>query len=61
VYIIAVEKKEPYRCGVWLVNSETLLFARAEIEEAIERFKIAKADDQWITGYEELRILNFSA
>jgi hypothetical protein len=61
VYIIAVEKKEPYRCGVWLVNSETLLFARAEIESAIERFKIAQADDHWITGYEELRILNFSA
>jgi hypothetical protein len=61
VYIIAVEKKEPYRCGVWLVNSETLLFARAEIEAAIERFKIAKTDDQWDTGYEELRILNFVA
>jgi hypothetical protein len=61
VYIIAVEKKEPYRCGVWQVNSETLLFARAKIEAAIERFKIAKADDLWITGYEELRILNFCA
>jgi hypothetical protein len=61
VYIIAVEKKEPYRFGVWLVNSETLLLARAEIEAGIERFKIAKAEDQWATGYEELRILNFSA
>jgi hypothetical protein len=59
VYIIAVEKKEPYRCGVWQLNSETLSTARLELEAAIERFKIAKADDRWLTGYEELRILNF--
>ena len=60
VYVIAVEKQEPYRCGVWQVNSETLLLARAEIEAAIERLKVAKAVDQWSTGYEELRILNIA-
>jgi hypothetical protein len=58
VYIIAVEKKEPYRCGVWQLPSETLQFARGEIEAAIERLKIAKAEDHWITGYEELRMLS---
>ncbi len=57
VYIIAVEKKEPYRCGVWQLPSETLLLARGEIEAAIERLKVAKAEDRWITGYEELRML----
>ena len=60
VYVIAVEKQEPYRCGVWQVNSETLLLARAEIEAAIERLKVAKTSDQWSTGYEELRILNIA-
>jgi len=60
VYIIAVEKKEPYRCGVWQLPSETLQFARGEIEAAIERFKVAKAEDRWITGYEELRMLNIA-
>ena len=58
IYIIAVEKKEPYRCGVWQLPSETLQFARAETEAAIERFKVAKTVDRWETGYEELRILN---
>ena len=57
VYIIAVEKKEPYRCGVWQLPSETLALARGEIEAAMERFKVAKAEDRWITGYEELRML----
>ena len=58
VYIIAVEKKEPFRCGVWQVTSETLLMARAENEAAIERLKAAQSSDTWITGYEELRMLS---
>jgi hypothetical protein len=57
VYIIAIEKKEPYRCGVWQLPSETLQLARNEIEAAIERLKVARAEDHWITGYEELRML----
>jgi hypothetical protein len=58
VYIIVVEKKEPYRCGVWQLPSETLLISRNEIEAAIERLKAAKTEDRWITGYEELRMLS---
>ena len=58
VYVIAVEKQEPYRCGVWQVNSDTLLHARAEIEAAIERLKVARQSDIWATGYEDLRILS---
>ena len=60
VYIIAIEKKEPYRCGVWQLPTETLTLARGEIEAAIERFKAAKAEDHWITGYEELRMLTIA-
>ena len=58
VYIIAVEKKEPFRCGVWEVTAETLLTARAENEAAIERLKAAKSSDTWVTGYEDLRMLS---
>ena len=58
VYIIAVEKKEPFRCGVWQVTVETLLTARAENEAAIERLKTAKSNDTWVTGYEDLRMLS---
>lgn len=60
VYIIAVEKKEPFRCGVWQITSDTLSIAKSEIEAAIERLKVAKAEDRWITGYEELRYLSFA-
>ena len=57
VYIIAVEKKEPFRCGVWQVPSETLLQARAENEAAMARLRKANQDDHFVTGYEELRYL----
>ena len=60
VYIIAVEKKEPFRCGVWQVPSETLLQARAENEAAMERLKKANETQNFVTGYEELRYLFLS-
>lgn len=55
VYLIAVEKREPYRCGVWRVASEVLDFAQSDNEEAIERLKVARIDNLWHTGYESLR------
>jgi len=60
VYIIAVEKKEPFRCGVWQIPSESLLMARCEIEAAMERLKTANANNKFETGYEELRYLCIS-
>lgn len=58
VHIIAVEKSEPHRCGVWRITPETLLAARAVNEAAIARYKRSRENDRWETGYEELRILN---
>ena len=57
VFIVAVEKKEPFRCGVWQLPTETLLLARTEIETAMERLKDAQATGNFVTGYEELRYL----
>jgi hypothetical protein len=57
VYIVAVEKKEPYRCGVWQIPPETLIVARYEIEAAMERLKKATTENYFETGYEELRYL----
>ena len=57
VYIVAVEKKEPFRCGVWQLPTETLLMARTENEAAIERLREANENDSFTTGYEELRYL----
>ncbi len=59
VYIIAVEKAEPYRCGVWQISEKTLNIARRENKAAIRRLCKAWEDDNWPTGYEQIRILDF--
>lgn len=55
VFFIAVEKREPFRCGVWVVTNDTLASARRENEAAIERLKACLATGEWPTGYEECR------
>jgi hypothetical protein len=57
-HIIAVEKKEPFRCGVWRVSEEALNSAEVENTAAIERLKKCRAENLWPTGYEEVRILD---
>ncbi len=57
VFIMAVEKKEPFRCGVWQIPEETLHQARAENEATMERLREANREDHFVTGYEELRYL----
>ncbi|MCR4411309.1 MAG: PD-(D/E)XK nuclease-like domain-containing protein [Thermoguttaceae bacterium] len=59
VYFVAVEKKEPYRCGVWQLTPDTLAQAQKENEAAIERLKRCLATDTWPTGYEECRVFDF--
>ena len=58
VYFIAIEKKEPFRCGVWRVHDHILAQARCENEEAIERLKHCIETNRWPTGYEELRVFD---
>ena len=57
VYIVAVEKKEPYRCGVWRLSEDSLELARQENAAAINRFNAFKLVDHWPTGYETIRTL----
>ncbi|MDL5053332.1 PD-(D/E)XK nuclease-like domain-containing protein [Oscillatoria laete-virens NRMC-F 0139] len=57
VFLIAVEKKEPYRCGVWSPDSSSLDAAQRENEEAMDRLKQCQTSGVWPTGYEELRTL----
>jgi len=57
VHIIAVEKKAPYRCGVWEVPADALGVAQQENEEALAFFRECRQADCWPTGYEEQRIL----
>lgn len=58
VYLIGVEKKEPFRAGVWQIDRDTLAQAQRENEAAIERLKRCVATDTWPTGYEEVRVFD---
>jgi len=58
VHIVAVEKKEPFRCGVWRVSDDALVIARGENEAAIRRLISCQANGHWPTGYEEIRLLD---
>ena len=59
VYLIGVEKVEPFRCGVWRVSDDTLAIAQRENEAAIRRLRRAWEIDAFPTGYEVIRILDF--
>ena len=58
VHIIAVEKKEPYRTGVWRVSDDVLAIARAENEAAIARLMRCRELGEWLSGYEITRIFD---
>lgn len=58
VHLIAIEKKEPFRCGVWRMSDDCLATARRDNEAAIERLKSCRAENVWPTGYEEIRVLD---
>jgi hypothetical protein len=58
VYVVAVEKREPFRCGVWRVGDDSLAIARKENESAIRRLVACREVDRWPTGYEEVRVLD---
>ncbi|RIK77251.1 MAG: hypothetical protein DCC68_17695 [Planctomycetota bacterium] len=58
VHLIAVEKREPYRCGVWRVEPQTLAIAQQENEAAIGRLQRCQLAGHWPTGYEEPRLFD---
>ena len=59
VHIIAVEKQEPYRCGVWRLAPDLLKHAQKENEQAMERLKRCEETDAWPTGYESVRTFDY--
>jgi len=58
VHFIAVEKKPPYRCGVWKIHEDALVQAQRENEAAMERLKRCIATNTWPSGYEEMRVFD---
>jgi len=55
VVLVGVEKKEPYRAGVFRVGSDLLDGARVENESAIEQLIQCQKTNVWPSGYEEIR------
>lgn len=58
VHIIAVEKVEPYACGVWYLTEEVLDAAELQIESILKKYKNCIENNLWPTGYEMIRILD---
>ncbi len=56
VHIIAVEKREPFRCGVWQIAPRCLDAAQAENDRAIEELIRCRETGQWPTGFESLSL-----
>ncbi len=56
VHIIAVEKREPFRCGVWQIAPRCLDAAQAENDRAIEELVRCRETGRWTTGFESLRL-----
>jgi hypothetical protein len=57
VTLIAVEKCEPYRCGVWLISSEKLLIEEHRNAAALVELRHYRSLGNWPTRYEAIRIL----
>lgn len=58
VHLVAVEKREPFRCGVWKIGEEALSIAQRKNEEAIQNLIRSRVDDNWPTGYEDMRSID---
>ena len=57
VHLIAIEKNEPLRCGVWRIADAVLDEAEHQNEAAIARLLECRRTDSWPTGYEDVRLL----
>ena len=57
-YIIGIEKREPYRCGVWKLTDGLLDQSAATNQTAMSLLKECRRRNEWPTGYEELRIFD---
>jgi hypothetical protein len=55
VHIIAIEKREPFRCGVWVIDEVLLDRARRENEAAMDELARCNETGIWPTRFESLR------
>ncbi|MCC6910044.1 MAG: PD-(D/E)XK nuclease-like domain-containing protein [Phycisphaerales bacterium] len=56
VHLLAVEKREPYRCGVWQIAPQALDEAQAENETAMRELTRCCETGIWPTRFESIRL-----
>ena len=57
-YLIAVEKREPMRCGVWKLTDGILETCALENKRAIAELRKCRRENVWPTRTEDMRILD---
>jgi hypothetical protein len=57
VFVIAVEKREPFRCGVFEVPDYILAHFNKKVFSAIESLKQCQRDGAYPTLFEDVRML----
>jgi len=58
IYMISIEKKPPFRCGVFRVSDSTLEHFNAKLDAALESLKACQNDGSYPTLYEDVRSLD---
>lgn len=57
IYLVAIEKQEPYTCGVWKITQNALNPAIKSNEKAIAKLIECRETNFYPTGYEDLRFI----
>ena len=57
-YLVAIEKREPFRCGVWKLTDGILESCAVENGRAIAELRECRRANAWPTRTEDLRILD---
>lgn len=55
VYLIAVEKRQPWRVGTFFIDTNILIRCMSEVYTAVGDYRVCRVNDEWPTGYEEQR------
>ncbi len=58
LHVVAVEKREPFRCGVWQIAPAVLDQAQAQNDEAMDELRRCRNTGNWFTRFEELRVVD---
>jgi len=58
-YLVAVEKKPPYRTGVWKISEDVMDMAEKMNAKNIKHFKECSESGVWPLGYEEMNIYEY--